>query len=175
MNPLNHASLFRSPLRAWTAAALMAAAVVFLSPLFSVPLGVSRAFPLQHMMNIFLSVLLGTRYSVGAAFTSSLLRNLMGSGTILAFPGSMIGAFLSGILYKHTRSIWAAAAGEFVGTSLIGGLVSYPIASWVLNSSAGAFFYVSVFSVSCGAGTVIAVFLLKTVPALSRLFQHESR
>lgn len=165
----------RSSLSAWTAAAIMAAAVVFLSPFFSVPLGVSRAFPLQHMMNIFLSVLLGTRYSVGAAFTSSLLRNLMGSGTILAFPGSMIGAFLSGILYQHTRSIWAAAAGEFVGTSLIGGLISYPIASLVMNSSAGAFFYVSVFSVSCGTGTVIAVFLLKTVPALSRLVKNEFR
>ena len=139
MNTLNHASLSRSPLRAWTAAALMAAAVVFLSPLFSVPLGVSRAFPLQHMMNIFLSVLLGNEIFRRRRLHVISSPQPHGQRNHSCLSGSMIGAFLSGILYKHTRSIWAAAAGEFVGTSLIGGLVSYPIASWVLNSSAGAF------------------------------------
>ena len=85
----------RSSLRKWIFAALLAAAGVLLSPVFSFPLGVTRAFPLQHMINIFLAVLCGTRYGVSAAFTTSVIRNIIGAGSLLAFPGSMIGAFLS--------------------------------------------------------------------------------
>ena len=54
--------------RKWILAALLTAAGVLLSPLFSFPLGVTRAFPLQHMINIFLAVLCGSRYSTSAAF-----------------------------------------------------------------------------------------------------------
>lgn len=129
----------RSSLRKWIFAALLAAAGVLLSPVFSFPLGVTRAFPLQHMINIFLAVLCGTRYGVSAAFTTSVIRNIIGSGSLLAFPGSMIGAFLSGYLYSRTKKLWAAVLGEFAGTSLIGGLVSYPLAALFMGSSKGAF------------------------------------
>ena len=61
----------RSSLRKWIFAALLTAAGVLLSPVFSFPLGVTRAFPLQHMINIFLAVLCGMRYGVSAAFTTS--------------------------------------------------------------------------------------------------------
>ena len=135
----------RSSLRKWIFAALLAAAGVLLSPVFSFPLGVTRAFPLQHMINIFLAVLCGTRYGVSAAFTTSVIRNIIGSGSLLAFPGSMIGAFLSGYLYSRTKKLWAAVLGEFAGTSLIGGLVSYPLAALFMGSSKGAFFYISLF------------------------------
>ena len=54
----------QTDLQKWIFAALLAAAGVLLSPVFSFPLGVSRAFPLQHMINIFLAVLCGTRYGV---------------------------------------------------------------------------------------------------------------
>ncbi len=158
-----------SALRKWIFAALMAAAAVLLSPVFSFPLGVTRAFPLQHMINIFLAVLCGTRYGVSAAFTTSLIRNIIGSGSLLAFPGSMIGAFLSGYLYSHTKKIWAAVLGEFIGTSLLGGLVSYPVAALFMGSSKGALFYISLFAVSCGAGCVIAFLVLKGI----HLFQTE--
>lgn len=129
----------RSSLRKWIFAALLAAAGVLLSPVFSFPLGVTRAFPLQHMINIFLAVLCGMRYGISAAFTTSVIRNIIGSGSLLAFPGSMIGAFLSGYLYSRTKKLWAAVLGEFAGTSLIGGLVSYPLAALFMGSSKGAF------------------------------------
>ena len=111
-------------LRKWIFAGLMVAAGVLLSPMFSFPLGVTKAFPLQHMINIFLAVLCGTRYGTAAAFGTSFIRNLLGTGSLLAFPGSMVGAFLSGYLYSHTHKLWAAVIGEFVGTSIIGGLLS---------------------------------------------------
>ena len=50
-------------LRKWIFSALLVAAGVLLSPLFFFFLGVTRAFPLQHMINIFLAVLCGTRFS----------------------------------------------------------------------------------------------------------------
>lgn len=153
----------RPSLRKWIFAALLAAAGVLLSPAFSFPLGVTRAFPLQHMINIFLAVLCGTRYSVSAAFTTSVIRNIIGSGSLLAFPGSMIGAFLSGYLYRRTKKLWAAVLGEFAGTSLIGGLVSYPIAALFMGSAKGALFYISLFSVSCSAGCLIAFIILKGI------------
>ena len=120
MTPADEKSL---ALRKWIFAGLMVAAGVLLSPMFSFPLGVTKAFPLQHMINIFLAVLCGTRYGTAAAFGTSLIRNLLGTGSLLAFPGSMVGAFLSGYLYSHTHKLWAAVIGEFVGTSIIGGLL----------------------------------------------------
>ena len=105
------------------------------------------------------------RHAVGvsAAFTTSVIRNIISSGSLLAFPGSMIGAFLSGYLYNRTKKLWAAVLGEFAGTSLIGGLVSYPLAALFMGSSKGAFFYISLFSVSCGAGCLIAFIVLKGI------------
>lgn len=158
MNDRDNASF-----RKWILAALLTAAGVLLSPLLSFPLGVTRAFPLQHMINIFLAVLCGSRYS------TSVIRNLLGTGSLLAFPGSMVGAFLSGFLYSRLHTMWAAVLGEFVGTSLIGGLLSYPIAALFMGSSKGALFYVSLFSISCGAGCVIAYVVLKS----ARLIQTE--
>ena len=151
-------------LRKWIFSALLVAAGVLLSPLFSFPLGVTRAFPLQHMINIFLAVLCGTRFSTSAAFGTALIRNILGTGSLLAFPGSMIGAFLSGYLYSKTQKLWCAVLGEFVGTSII-----YPVAALLMGSSKGALFYVSLFSISCGAGCVIAFCVLKS----ARLIQTE--
>lgn len=159
--------------RKWIFSALMVGAAVLLSPVFSFPLGVTRAFPLQHMINIFLAVLCGTRYSTSAAFSTALIRNLLGTGSLLAFPGSMVGAFLSGFLYSHVHKLWAAVLGEFVGTSIIGGLLSYPIAALFMGSSKGALFYVSLFSVSCGAGCIIAFVVLKGIHVIQTEFTKE--
>ena len=106
-------------LRKWIFSALLVAAGVLLSPLFSFPLGVTRAFPLQHMINIFLAVLCGTRFSTSAAFGMALIRNILGTGSLLAFPGSMIGAFLSGYLYSKTQKLWCAVLGDFEGCALL--------------------------------------------------------
>ena len=65
---------------------LMVAAGVLLSPMFSFPLGVTKAFPLQHMINIFLAVLCGTRYGTAAAFGTSLIRNLLAPAAFSPSP-----------------------------------------------------------------------------------------
>ena len=111
------------------------------------------------MVNVFCAVLLGWRYGLGAAFVASLLRNLLGLGTIFAFPGSMIGAFLSGIVYARTKNILLTIIAEAFGTGIIGGLAAYPIAILFMGKEAGdvAFYvYVVPFLISTVCGSVLA-------------------
>ena len=71
-------------------------AVAVVGSTFSFPVFGSKCAPVQHMVNVLCAVFLGPWYGVGVAFTASLLRNLMGLGSLLAFPGSMCGALLCG-------------------------------------------------------------------------------
>lgn len=139
-----------------TFTALFMAVGVLSAHLIYIPIGVSKCFPVQHAINVLLAVLLGTRYSVGAAFGVSVLRNILGTGSLLAFPGSMIGALFAGLLYNKTRHILGAVVGEIIGTGLIGGMVAYPVAKLFLGSGAGAMFFVVPFLVSTVGGSLIA-------------------
>lgn len=93
-----------------TAGVLCAVAVA--GSLISFPVFGSKCAPVQHMVNIFCAVLLGPGYGVMAAFVASLIRNLLGMGSLMAFPGSMFGALICGIVYKKTHNIIATMIGE---------------------------------------------------------------
>ncbi|RGY99061.1 energy coupling factor transporter S component ThiW [Clostridium sp. AM58-1XD] len=127
---------------------------------FSIPIGASRCFPAQHLINVIAGVFLGPACGVGMAFCTSLIRNLMGTGSLLAFPGSMVGAFLCGYLYKKTGKLSAAYAGEVVGTGLIGGVLCYPVAAWLMGKEVAVFFYILPFLMSTICGTVMAAVLV---------------
>lgn len=141
-----------------TSGMLVAAAVALSS--FSVPVGASKCFPIQHLCNIIAGVFLGPGYGVGMAFCTSLIRNLMGTGSLLAFPGSMVGAYLCGLLYRHTRSLMAAYVGEVFGTGILGGILCYPVATMLMGKEAALFAYVVPFLMSTGCGTAIAIVLI---------------
>lgn len=139
------------------AALLIAVAVV--GSVVSFPILGSRCAPVQHMVNVFCAVLLGRWYGVSAAFVASLLRNLLGLGSLLAFPGSMCGALLSGLVYASTKSIRATVLAEALGTGIIGGLLAYPIAILFMGQTAGelAFYvYVVPFLISTAVGSILA-------------------
>ena len=140
-------------------AGILVAVGIVCSPL-STPVGASKCAPVQHFINILGGVFLGPGYAVGMAFVTSLLRNLMGTGTLLAFPGSMCGAFLCGMLYKYGKHLPLAYLGELFGTSVIGGLLSYPIATLIMGSESAVFGFVFPFFVSSCGGTIIAVILV---------------
>ena len=97
-------------------------AVAVVGSLFSFPVFGSKCAPVQHMVNILCAVLLGPGYGVGVAFCASLLRNLLQLGSLMAFPGSMFGALLCGLVYHKTRNIPATLLGEVFGTAVLGGL-----------------------------------------------------
>lgn len=139
--------------------AALLTAVAVIGSVLSFPIFGSRCAPVQHMVNIFCAVMLGKWYGIGAAFTASLLRNILGLGSLLAFPGSMCGALLCGIVYSKTKNIYATVLAEAFGTGIIGGLLSYPIAILFMGQSAGemAFYvYVIPFLISTTCGAILA-------------------
>jgi len=140
------------------------------SSILSIPLGIVRAFPIQHLINVLLVVLVGTKYSLAGAFSVSLLRNFLGLGTLFAFPGSMVGALLSGLIYQKTKSILGAAIGELIGTGVFGALLCYPIARFVMGREVGLFFILPAFFTSALIGSLASFILLKLLmPRLSFL------
>lgn len=139
------------------------AAVAVAGSLFSFPVFGSKCAPVQHLINVLCAVILGPGYGVAAAFVSSLIRNLLGLGTLLAFPGSMCGALLAGLLYLYIKKLPAAYIGEVFGTAVIGGMLSYPVAAFIMGSKGAALFtFVVPFLISTAGGTLLAVLI--TVP-----------
>lgn len=145
-----------------TLCAMFIAVGVLASSVIYIPLGAAKCFPIQHTINVLSAVFLGPGYGVLNAFCISLLRNFTGTGSLLAFPGSMIGAFLAGIAYKLTKNNLAAAGGEIFGTGILGGLLAFPIAKFILGKEVMALFYVFSFLTSTIGGSVIACLLLKS-------------
>ena len=127
---------------------------------FSIPVGGAKCFPIQHMVNVLSAVFLGPWYGFGIAFCTSLIRNLLGTGTLLAFPGSMIGALCCGLVYKYTGKLTFTYVAEIIGTGIIGGLLAYPVAAFVMGKEVALFVYVVPFLVSTVGGTLIAAVLI---------------
>lgn len=138
---------------------MMVALIIILSG-FYIPIGASKCFPVQHMMNILAAVILGPWWGVGIAFVASLLRNMMGTGTLMAFPGSMVGALCCGLMYRATRKLIPTYIAEVVGTGVLGGLLACPVAIYLMGREAALFAYVLPFLVSTVGGTIIAAVLI---------------
>ncbi|RAW57863.1 energy coupling factor transporter S component ThiW [Faecalibacterium prausnitzii] len=141
----------------------MFCALAVVGSVFSFPIFGSKCAPVQHMVNILCAVLLGPYYGVGVAFVASLLRNLLGLGSLMAFPGSMFGALLCGLTYHKAKQLLPTLVAEVFGTSILGGLCAYPVAILFMGKSAGdiAFYaYIIPFLVSTAGGAVIAGVLL---------------
>ena len=152
------------------AAILVAVAVV--GSMFSFPVLASRCSPVQHMVNILCAVFLGPWYGFAAAFLASLLRNLLGLGTLMAFPGSMVGALLCGLMYRKTRSLLATCGAEVFGTGVLGGLAAWPVAVFLLGKTAAVYAYIGPFLVSTVGGSIIAgvvLFALKRSGGLNAM------
>ena len=138
-------------------------AVAVVGSMFSFPVFGSKCAPVQHMVNILCAVFLGPAYGVGVAFCASLLRNLMGLGSLMAFPGSMFGALLCGLVYKKTKNIPMTLLAEVFGTAILGGLCAYPVAILFMGVNAAelAFYaYIIPFLVSTAGGAIISGIIL---------------
>lgn len=146
-----------------TLSALLIALGTLTGHLIYIPVGAAKAFPVQHLINVLAAVLLGPAYAVLNAFLISLLRNMLGVGSLLAFPGSMIGALLSGLFYQMFKDQLWAIGGELFGTGILGAAAAYPIARFLMGSSTGIFFFIIPFSLSAAGGVIIAYLFLKAV------------
>ncbi|MDQ1146211.1 energy coupling factor transporter S component ThiW [Bacillus sp. SORGH_AS 510] len=143
-----------------TLTAMMIAIGTLSSNLFYIPVGFTKVFPVQHFMNVLSAVLLGPYYAVAQAFCVSLIRNLIGTGSPFAFPGSMVGALLASLLFLKTRKIYLAFFGEVIGTGILGAMLCYPIATLFLGQKATLFGFIPLFIFSSFAGALIGFIIL---------------
>jgi energy-coupling factor transport system ATP-binding protein len=156
------ASMLPSETRRTAYAVVLVAMGVALAPYTSIPVGIARINPTQHFINVMAAVLLGPWWATLIAGAVAVLRNVMGVGTLLAFPGGMIGALLAGFCYQRWRGLLPAAAGEVVGTGLIAPLVCALLVAPVLMGKAVSFLaLLPSFALSALAGAALGVLTLR--------------
>ncbi|WP_026894919.1 energy coupling factor transporter S component ThiW [Clostridiisalibacter paucivorans] len=146
-----------------TLSSLLVAMGTITGHIIYIPVGIAKCFPVQHTINVVSAVLLGPWYALANAFLISVLRNILGTGSLLAFPGSMIGAFIAGITYMIKGERAYAVMGEILGTGIIGGILAFPIAKFILGKEVAALFFVTPFMVSTIGGSIIGYMVLKII------------
>lgn len=138
---------------------------------FYIPFGVAKCFPMQHFINVIGAVLLGPAYAVINAFLISLVRNMLGMGSMLAFPGSMIGAALAGLLYKRFLGQGAlshrmACLGEVIGTGILGSMIAALMASYMMGKRVGLLFFIIPFGISSLVGSIFSLIIFEATDVL---------
>ncbi|WP_300751984.1 energy coupling factor transporter S component ThiW [uncultured Oscillibacter sp.] len=142
-------------------AGVFCALAVVGSMFLTFPVFGSKCAPVQHMVNILCAVFLGPWYGLATAFVASLLRNLLGWGSLLAFPGSMCGALLCGLVYWRTKNLPATLTAEVLGTGVLGGLAAYPVAKQLMGLTPETYtVYIIPFLISTAAGSILAGILV---------------
>ncbi|HSW10665.1 MAG TPA: energy coupling factor transporter S component ThiW [Bacillota bacterium] len=143
--------------------AMLAAIGVLSAHLVAMPVGPARVFPVQHALNVVAGVKLGPWPAVTVAFAVGVLRNILGTGTLLAFPGGMVGALLAGWCYRRRKDPRWAVAGEVLGTGLGGALLAYPVATLLMGREVALLFFVVPFALSSLTGAAVAYLVLRVL------------
>src|SRR5690625_6457887 len=97
------------------------------SQLLWFPAGIAKAYPVQHAINVIAAIMLGPGPAVAIAFMIGLLRNMLGIGSLLAFPGGMIGALLACYFYQPVREKGAAVLGAIIFSVIFASLLCVSI------------------------------------------------
>jgi len=143
-------------------AVILVAIGVALAPFTSFPVGIAKINPTQHFVNVVGAILLGPWWAVAIAAIIGIIRNAMGVGTLLAFPGGMIGAFIAGYVYRYTRNIYLGALGEIIGTGIIAAVVSALfVAPVFMGKTMAMSLLIASFLGSTVVGSIIGVLALK--------------
>ncbi len=143
-------------------AVILVAIGVALAPFTSFPVGIAKINPTQHFVNVVGAILLGPWWAVAIAAIIGIIRNAMGVGTLLAFPGGMIGAFIAGYVYRYTRNLYLGALGEIIGTGIIAAVVSAVfVAPVFMGKTMAMSLLIASFLGSTVLGSVIGVLALR--------------
>ena len=148
----------------------MVALDVVLSPLFRI----EGMAPMSSVMNVIGVALMGPWYGTAMALICGLLRMLLLGVPPLALTGAVFGAFLAGVGYKYSKSIYGAMIGEIIGTGFIGSLLSYPVMVWFTGSAQEMYWFIYTPRFFGGAisGSLIGFLVyqkLKEVPKFKQL------
>jgi energy coupling factor transporter S component ThiW len=123
-----------------------------------------RMAPFQHFVNVIGAVFLGPFWGFMCALLTGLMRMILNGSTILAVIGAVVGAFLSGLLYrKFNKLIWAVV-GEVIGTGVISAIISYPFMRMFYGlPECSVFTYVPFFIPASLMGATLGYILLKAL------------
>jgi len=99
----------------------------------------TKANPTQHMINAILGVLVGPLWAAISALFIGIVRNMLGIGTVYAFPGGIPGGIVVGLTYWILKRLkisektrLTSAFTEPIGTLLIGvPLTLFLVAPWM--------------------------------------------
>lgn len=143
-------------------AGLFAAIPIVLSPLH-IPIAGAKALPWQHAVNAVAGILLGPWYAVLAATVTAIIRNLMGTGTLLAFPGGLSGALVVGVAYRLWRDDRVALL-EPVGTGPVGAtLGALIVMPFLMGKTVPLGVLMTAFLASSIPGAIIGYLVLKVI------------
>jgi len=142
--------------------AVLVAVTVVLSPFF-IPVGTTKCFPAQHMINGIAGVLLGPWYAASMALSTGIIRNVFGLGTVYAFPGGIPGALVVGLLHRYLRGTDYVALTEPLGTVVIGASLSALfVAPWQGHALTLSFLWIA-FAASSIPGSILGFIILKAL------------
>ena len=167
---MNHPTLPTAPLtRLLAYSVVLAALAVALSPI-SIPVGIAKLSPAQHMINVLAAALVGPWWGLATALATSLVRNALGMGTPLAFPGSVFGVVLAGYAFRATRNIYWTAIAEVIGTGLLGASVgALLIAPYLMGKNLALSALITPFLLSSASGALLGVLGLRVLKRLGYL------
>ncbi len=145
--------------------AVLTALTVSLST-FYIPLGTTKCFRAQHMVNGIAGVLLGPWYAAVMAVATGTIRNILGLGTLYAFPGGIPGALVVGFIHRYFLKNDFAALSEPIGTVAIGATLSALVLAPMQGHSLTLYFFWMAFAASSIPGAFLGYVVLR---ALRRL------
>ena len=151
---------------------VLTAIAIVLSP-FYFPVGPTKCFPWQHMVNAIAGVLLGPWYAAVMATAAGAIRNMLGLGTIFAFPGGIPGALVVGFTYRYLLKRDYAALTEPIGTGLIGAALSALILGPMIGRTMALDAFIIAFSASSIPGSILGFVALLAIRRSGLFFSEE--
>lgn len=140
------------------AVVLTAIAVVFSYAFF--PVGPTKIYPFQHMVNAISGIFLGPLYAMAVATAAGILRNMLGTGTIFAFPGGIPGALIVGLVYHYLWRRDYAALTEPIGTA-IGAVISGVIVAPMIGREMSITIFLIAFLASSIPGAILGFIIVR--------------
>lgn len=138
------------------------AALAVVASGFHVPVGPAKVFPFQHAINVVAGIMIGPWYGALAAGIAGMLRMLLGTGTVFAFPGGIPGAIVVGLAYRWLRRDLAGFF-EPVGTGFLGAALSAYLVAPLVGREGTFLFFQAAFLASSIPGSVLGVLLVKVL------------
>lgn len=129
----------------------------------AIPVAGAKVLPWQHMVNAIAGVLVGPWYAALSAAVAAVLRNSLGVGTLLAFPGGIPGALVVGFAYRYWRREWVGLL-EPLGTGPVGATIgSLLVAPALMGKAIPLAALLPAFLASAVPGAVLGVIVLKVL------------